>query len=521
LKGVKAINPATKEEIPVWVADYVLGSYGTGAIMAVPAHDERDFDFAKKFGLKIRKVVTPKPIIPGVPSASAAMGGASPELRVEEDLWEGSGDLVNSGEFSGMDSRKAKAEIVKFVGGEMKTQYKIRDWSVSRQRYWGVPIPMVHCEKCGIVPVPESELPVLLPDLENYRPQGMPPLASSPSFINVKCPQCGGDARRDAETLDTFVDSSWYFLRYPDPHNANAIFDKEKVAHWMPVDLYVIGAEHTVMHLLYSRFITKFLHDEGYLAFTEPFKKLRHIGLIMGADGQKMSKSKGNVVNPDEIGAEFGADVMRIYLMFLGPFYEATPWDAKGILGVERFLRRFWNYCNDAREKNVLGSGAAMAEPSPARQALHRAIKRTGEDIEAFKFNTAISGLMIALNEIEAASASASAPLASDDLASFIKLLHPFAPHMAQELWSLAGNATYLDFEKWPEYDPKLIAKSTLRIAVQVNGKTRDTLTIAAGITEGEAKKMALESVKVQAALDGQTPKRVIWVENKLVNIVV
>ncbi len=525
LKGVKAVNPATKEEIPIHVADYVLGSYGTGAIMAVPAHDERDFEFAKKFNLPIKKVIVPKPIIPGVPGASAAMGGAAPELRAEEDLWEDAGNLMNSGEFSGMDSEKAKVEIVKFVGGEMKTQYKIRDWSVSRQRYWGVPIPMVHCESCkehdpksgGIVPVPESELPVLLPDLENYRPQGMPPLASSPSFINVKCPQCGDEgAKRDAETLDTFVDSSWYFLRYPDPHNATAIFDKEKVAHWMPVDLYVIGAEHTVMHLLYSRFITKFLHDEGLLQFTEPFKKMRHIGLIMGADGQKMSKSKGNVVNPDEIVAEFSADAMRTYLMFLGPFYEATPWDAKGILGVERFLKRFWNYCNNAREKSV-----AAVETSSAQQSLYRAIKRTGEDIEAFKFNTAISGLMIALNELEAAATSASEFLLPSDVASLIKLLHPFAPHMAQELWSLAGNDTYLDFEKWPEYDPKLILQSTLTIAVQVNGKTKDTLTVAAGITEDEAKKMALESAKVQAALGGAAPKRVIWVEGKLINMVV
>ncbi len=277
LKGIRAMNPATKEEVPVWIADYVLGSYGTGAIMAVPAHDERDFEFAKKFGLPIKKVVAPKQILPGLP-ASAAAGGASPELRPESECWVGYGELINSGTFTGLVSEKAKTEIVKFVGGRTKTQYKIRDWSVSRQRYWGVPIPMIHCPKCGIVPVPESELPVVLPDLENYRPQGMPPLASSPSFINIKCPQCGGDAKRDAETLDTFVDSSWYFLRYPDPHNANEIFAKEKVAHWMPVDLYVIGAEHTVMHLLYSRFITKFLHDEGLFSFTEPFASFKASG---------------------------------------------------------------------------------------------------------------------------------------------------------------------------------------------------------------------------------------------------
>jgi leucyl-tRNA synthetase len=371
---------------------------------------------------------------------------------------------------------------------------------------------MVHCPKCGIVPVPESELPVVLPDLENYRPQGMPPLASSPSFINVKCPQCGGaDAKRDPETLDTFVDSSWYFLRYPDPHNAIAIFDKEKVKHWMPVDLYVIGAEHTVMHLLYSRFITKFLHDEGYLSFGEPFKKMRHIGLIMGVDGAKMSKSKGNVVNPDEIVAEFSADAMRMYLMFLGPFYEATPWDAKGILGVERFLKRFWKYCNDAS-----ATPTASAEKPSARVALHRTIKKVGDDIEAFKFNTAISALMILLNELEA-----SAPLAREELSSFVKIVHPFVPHMAQELWSLMGNASYLDFEPWPVYDPALIAQEKITIVFQVNGKTKDMVSVDATIDEAAAKKMALMSEKVKAAIAAAAPKRIIYVDKKLVNIVI
>jgi leucyl-tRNA synthetase len=525
LKGIRAVNPADNEEIPVWIADYVLGSYGTGAIMAVPAHDERDFEFAKKFGLPIKKVVVPKPIIPGVPGVGAAMGGAAPELRAEEELWEGVGDLINSGEFTGMDSGKAKVEIVAFAGGKMKTQYKLRDWSVSRQRYWGVPIPMVHCPKCGIVPVPESELPVLLPDLLNYRPQGMPPLASSVEFINVKCPQCGGDAKRDAETLDTFVDSSWYFLRYPDPHNAAAIFDKTKVEHWMPVDLYVIGAEHTVMHLLYSRFITKFLHDEGYVSFAEPFKKMRHIGLIMGVDGQKMSKSKGNVVNPDEIVVEFSADVMRMYLMFLGPFYEATPWDAKGILGVERFLKRFWKYCNDASEKTIVTSAtpATSNEKPSARVALHHTIKKVGDDIEAFKFNTAISALMILLNELEA-----SAPLAKDELASLVKIIHPFVPHMAQELWSLMGNASYVDFELWPAYDPSLIAQEKITIVFQVNGKTRDMVSVDATIDEAAAKEMALASEKVKAAIAAapkggsvHAPKRIIYVDKKLVNIVI
>jgi leucyl-tRNA synthetase len=426
-----------------------------------------------------------------------------------------------------MDSRRAKAEITKFVGGKLKTQYKIRDWSVSRQRYWGVPIPVIHCPTCraegrgdGIVPVPESELPVVLPELENYRPQGMPPLASSPEFINVKCPVCGGGAKRDAETLDTFVDSSWYFLRYPDPHNAAAIFDKQKVAHWMPVDLYVIGAEHTVMHLLYSRFMTKFLHDEGYISFVEPFKKMRHQGLIRGADGQKMSKSKGNVVNPDPIIEEFGSDTLRFYEMFMGPFEDGAPWDTRGILGSERFLKRFWKYCNDILEAKSPAPGSA-GKPSAAN-ALHRTIKKVGEDIEAFKFNTAISALMILLNELEAATA-----LSKDELTSLIKIVHPFVPHMAQELWSLTGATTYVDFEAWPAYDPALIAQEKIKIVFQVNGKTKDTVSVDAAIDEAGAKEMALASEKIKAAIGaaggnlGQPPKRVIYVDKKLVNIVV
>ncbi len=450
LKGICALNPANKEEISVWIADYVLGSYGTGAIMAVPAHDERDFKFAEKFNIENREVIANT-----IEFHDPFMG----KMKFADQVpFIGKGTLINSGQFNGMDSEKAKAEITKFVGGKMKTRYKIRDWSVSRQRYWGVPIPMVHCGKCGIVPMPESELPVVLPDLENYRPQGMPPLASSPSFINVKCPQCGGDAKRDPETLDTFVDSSWYFLRYPDPHNASAIFDKAKVAHWMPVDLYVIGAEHTVMHLLYSRFITKFLHDERHVSFVEPFKKMRHIGLIMGADGAKMSKSKGNVVNPDEIVAEFSADAMRMYLMFLGPFYEATPWDAKGILGIERFLKRFWNYCNELIDlkKQKPEYREAVTDPF-ARSSLSRTIKKVGEDIENFKFNTAISSLMILLNGLTNVDEKGgiSANLDNSDLVKLVKLIHPFAPHMGQELWSLMGNAGYLDFRTVAHVRPR------------------------------------------------------------------
>ncbi len=491
LKEVRAVNPATKEEIPVWIADYVLGSYGTGAIMAVPAHDERDFEFAKKFGLPVKQVVCgryPEPVCPVLDAA-----------------YVGTGRLVGSGKFDGMDSEEAKKAIAEFVRGTMKTQYKLRDWSVSRQRYWGAPIPMIHCPKCGIVPVPEKDLPVLLPELENYRPRGMPPLAGSPEFIDVKCPECAGAARRDPETLDTFVDSSWYYLRYADPRNEEAIFDKEKARRWLPVDLYVIGAEHTVLHLLYSRFITKFLHDEGYLAFDEPFTNLRHVGLILGADGQKMSKSKGNVVNPDGLVKEFGADVVRLYLMFMGPFEDAHPWEPKGILGMERFLSRVWKW----------GERAVAAPSGENAPAVHKAIKKVGGDIERFKFNTAISTLMILLNDLEAGDRPV-----REDAESFIKMLYPFAPHLAQELWSLGGHENCLDREPWPSSDSALANAEKITLVFQVNGKVRGTAEADAAIGGDEAKALALGDPKVRAALAGKEPQKVIYVEKKLVNIV-
>ncbi len=351
-----------------------------------------------------------------------------------------------------------------------------------------------------------------MPDLVDYRPHGMPPLASSPEFVNIKCPKCGGEAKRDPETLDTFVDSSWYYLRYADPKNDKAIFDKEKAKHWLPVDLYVIGAEHTVLHLLYSRFITKFLHDEGYLEFTEPFKKLRHQGLILGADGQKMSKSKGNVVNPDEIVGEFGADTVRLYEMFMGPFEEGQPWESKNVLGVNRFLFRFWDYAEGAAKK------PGITEPA-IRSLLHRTIRKVGDDIQSFKFNTAISALMILLNSLT--EGGGGKPMAAGDLEAFVKLLHPFAPHMAQELWSEAlGKKTLVDYEPWPEYDEKLTVESTFKLVVQVNGKVRETLELPADISEEDATKKALELQKVKQLLEGKSPKKVIYVPKKIINIV-
>jgi leucyl-tRNA synthetase len=512
VKGVHAVNPANQEKIPIWIADYVLIGYGTGAIMAVPAHDTRDLDFAKKFHLPVKAVISPE----------------KDKLVYEiKEAYTGKGFLINSPRFNGMDSDTAKWEIEKVVGGRGREHFKLRDWSVSRQRYWGAPIPMIHCEKCGLVPVPEDQLPVLLPDDVDYRPKGIPPLASSASFMNVKCPACGGDAKRDPETLDTFVDSSWYFLRYADPRNAHAIFDKEKVKHWLPVDLYVIGAEHTVLHLLYSRFITKFLYDQGYISFTEPFLKLRHQGLLMGTDGQKMSKSKGNVINPDEVVGKFGADVVRVYLMFMGPFEDTHPWDEKGMLGVERFAARVARYA-----EKVMG-GAAIAPRAPGaaegagvpvppagyvpegRALLHRTIKKVGEDIGGFKFNTAISALMILLNDLESAP-----PLNKDEFAVFVKILHPFMPHLAQELWARLGNASYLDFEPWPAYDPSLIAERAVTLVLQVNGKVRDTVTADASVTQDAAQALALANEKVRTALAGQAPKKIVYVEKKLVNIV-
>jgi len=503
--GIFAINPANQEKIPVWVADYVLGGYGTGSIMAVPAHDERDFEFAKKFKLPIRKVVLPGRLVEKVPLNDMPAGiiGIKPtDWRVVTECWEGEGELVNSGQFDGMDSQKARWEITTFVKGERKTQYKIRDWSVSRQRYWGVPIPMIHCPKCGIVPVPEKDLPVVLPDLEDYRPKGMPPLASSSEFLSVKCSKCGGDAKRDPETLDTFVDSSWYYLRYADPYNDREFASKEKIKRWMPVDLYVIGAEHTNLHLLYARFISKFLKDDGYLNFEEPFLKLRHVGLIQGADGQKMSKSRGNVVNPDEFVEQYGADAFRIYEMFMGPFEDGQPWDTKGVMGAYRFLNRVFKLA----EQNSLTSEAA-------RKALHQAIKKVGEDIETLRFNTAVSELMKTLNEMDRG-------VAKGDFEIFLKILAPLAPHITEELWHFLGHDDSIHEQTWPEYDAALLVEDEYQMPVQVNGKLRDMILVPSDLGEDEIKKRALESQKVQYYTKGNVPKRVLVVKGKLVSIV-
>ncbi|GIW65298.1 MAG: leucine--tRNA ligase [Candidatus Parcubacteria bacterium] len=525
LLGIKAINPGTLEEIPIFIADYVLMDYGTGAIMGVPAHDERDFDFAKKFNLKIKQVIKPQ--------------NADFNFEKENKAYVEDGILINSKEFNGLSSAEARKKIIEKFNGKKIIQYKLRDWSVSRQRYWGVPIPMIYCKNCFeeklkeikikdlkygfdytkinneyylIRPVPEKDLPVLLPDLKDYRPKGKPPLASSKDFVNIKCPYCGKKAQRDVETLDTFVDSSWYYFRYTDPHNDQEIFSKEKAKYWLPVDLYVIGAEHTVLHLLYSRFITKFLYDLGLINFKEPFLKLRHQGLILGADGQKMSKSRGNVVNPDEVIEKFGADTFRMYEMFMGPFEDAAPWSTKGVLGVHRFLNRFWNWA----QKNIEALKTDKITTSKkALEIIHQTIKKVSEDIISFNFNTAISAFMILLNNLE------NEKIGKNDLELVLKIMYPFAPHICQELWSELGNKTYLDFEQWPNYDINIINKQKINLVIQINGRVRDVLEVQKGLLEEEVLNLAMSSEKIKKLINGKNILKTIYIQDKILNIII
>jgi leucyl-tRNA synthetase len=517
LKGVKAINPANNKEIPVWVADYVLASYGTGAIMAVPAHDERDFEFAKKFGLPIRTVIIPAPLQAGLGGVSSALGGASPGLRVNTDLWEGVGILVDSGDFSGMDSEKAKWEIAKFAHGERKTTYRLRDWLISRQRYWGPPIPMIFCGACakagkgehkdmaGWYAVPERDLPVVLPYIENFRPMGsgVSPLATDKGFYEVGCPACGAPARRETDVSDTFLDSSWYFLRYPSTHDNDRAWNEKITKKWLPVNSYIGGAEHSVLHLLYSRFVTMAFHDMGALDFEEPFTKFVAHGLIT-KDGAKMSKSKGNVVNPDDYFGKFGIDVMRMHLAFMAPLEDGGDFREETILGIERFLKRVWEFAH-----------GPMAEKAAHRPLLHRTIKKVGEDIENLHYNTAISALMILLRDFEENNAS------QKEVEVFLKLLAPFAPYLTEEVWRNSfRQKTSIHRESWPAYDPKLLATEAVTIVFQVNGKMRDAVPMDASVTEDVAKKAALANEKVARALGSATPKRIIYVDKKLVNIV-
>lgn len=476
LEGVEAVNPATGERIPLYVADYVLGHYGTGAIMAVPAHDERDREFAEKFNLPIKVVVSE------------------------------AGSLVDSGEFSEMSVEEAKKAMTEKFGRAKKT-YKLRDWIVSRQRYWGVPIPMIHCEKCGIQGVPDDQLPVVLPEVEDYLPsgEGKSPLAKVESFVNVACPKCGGNAKRETDTLDTFVDSSWYFLRYTDPKNAAEFASRENQDNWMAIDLYSGGAEHTTMHVLYSRFWQKALFDLGLVKDSEPYTRRMNRSLILGPDGQKMSKSRGNVIDPDEVVERLGSDTVRMYLAFIGPYSEVSsyPWNPDGVVGVRRFLERL----SHAEEYVV-----DVINPK-LESVLHKATKKITEDIEAMKFNTAISQLMITLNAIEKEKT-----IGRDQWNSIIKLLAPFAPHLAEELWSNAGNASSVHMEAWPQYDESKLTDENVVIGIQVDGKMRGEITMPHNSAKEDIEAAAKTAVAERLA--NQEIMRVIVVPNRLVNFV-
>ncbi len=515
LQGLVAVNPSNNEELPIFIADYVLANYGTGSIMAVPAHDERDYEFAKKYDLPIREVIKP---LSGKTSGVKKREGYALDVEEESNnrCYTDSGTMINSGKFDGTDSEKAKWEITKFVKGEKTVQYRLRDWLISRQRYWGAPIPIIYCDHCGEVPIPEDQLPIELPTDVDFRPTGESPLTQSKSFHNVACPSCNTPSKRESDTMDTFVCSSWYFFRYTDAHNTKAFADKKNIKEWLPVDMYVGGAEHAVMHLLYARFFTKVLRDAGYIDFDEPFAKLKNQGLILAEDGQKMSKSLGNVVNPDEVVEEYGADTMRLYEMFMGPFEDAKPWNTKGIVGVRRFLDKVWQLQSRVA---VVPLGAAVVESGATAkevtQLLHRTIKKVTEDIENFRFNTAVSAMMILVNTFSQAES-----ITKEQYVILLKLLAPFAPHLAEELWEDVGNKESIFHQSWPQYNKKLIQEKVREIVVQINGKVRAKFTVDASISEKVLKQIALENKLVQKWFDGKEPKKILVVQGKLVSIV-
>lgn len=496
LEGVKIVNPFNGEEVALFVGDYVLSQYGTGAVMAVPAHDERDYEFAKKYNLEIKEVV---------------LGGEISKEAFTED-----GKLINSGKYEGMNSSDARIAMAEYLEkekiGKRKINYRLRNWLVSRQRYWGAPIPIIYCENCGEVPEKEENLPVMLPTDVDFKPTGESPLVNSKTFHDVRCPKCGGKARRESDTMDTFVCSSWYYLRFADPKNVQEFAAKEKIEKWMPVDLYMGGAEHTVLHLLYARFFTKALAKHGYVNFDEPFLKLRHQGMIMAEDGRKMSKSLGNVVNPDEVVAQFGADALRLYEMFMGPLEETKAWNTKNIVGLNRFLEKVWKIKLTVSE-----------QPSDKKiqSLLNKTIKKVTEDVETFRFNTAISAMMILVNAMEKAE-----KISITDYKLLITILSPFAPHIAEELWSsFADEKTKHEesifLQKWPEYNSELAKDEEIEMVVQVNGKVRERLMVTADVTEDEIKETALENEKVKVFTEGKEIKKIIFVPGKLINIVV
>lgn len=495
IDGLTAINPVNGREIPVYISDYVMMGYGTGAIMAVPAHDDRDYDFAKKFGIDIIEVIK---------------GG-----NIDEAAYTGDGEMVNSGFLNGMDNKKDSIKkMIDYLTekgiGEGGVQYKMKDWAFNRQRYWGEPIPIIHCPKCGMVPVPYDELPLKLPNVENFEPgqDGESPLAKIDSFVNCKCPVCGGDAKRETDTMPQWAGSSWYFLRYVDPHNDKTFADYDKLKYWMPVDWYNGGMEHVTRHLIYSRFWYKFLYDLGVVPYEEPYQKRTAQGLILGPDGVKMSKSRGNVIDPNEVVDVYGADVLRTYVLFMGDYEQAAPWSESSVKGCKRFIDRVFNL------QEILTDGDEYSKE--LMSAMHKTVKKVSEDIEQMKYNTAIAALMTLLNKIYEIG-----KINRAELKTLIILVNPFAPHVTEEMWANCGYGEMLAKDaKWPSFDEAKCIDSTVEIVVQINGKIRARLSVPADIESDKAIALAKKDEGIAAALEGKNIIKEIYVKGKLVNIV-
>lgn len=511
LKNIYCENPLNGDLVEVWIGDYVLASYGTGAVMSVPAHDQRDFEFAIKYGIKFKQVIK------------------RDDIRESERAMGEDGVLINSAQFDGLTSSEARVKIVQYLNtkglAKAKKNYRLRDWLLSRQRYWGVPIPMIKCEKCGYSPVSEDSLPIKLPKLENYLPadDGRSPLAKAEKWLKVKCPSCGGRAERETDTMDTFVDSSWYFIRYLNSDFKDGLADPENMKRWLPVDMYIGGAEHNTMHLLYSRFITKALHDCGVLEFNEPFKVRKNHGIVLGPDGQRMSKSRGNVVDPDALVAEYGADTVRMYLAFMAPYEQGGPWDPKGINGVARFLGRVWYLCNEYKSR--LSSHGKMAhlsesDESKLRTLLHKTIKKVAEDIEALHFNTAISTMMIFSNSLGDLADKFIVPTYFYE--TLVRLIAPFAPHIAEEIWhEVFEHTDSIHVADWPKYEEKYLVDDISQITVQINGKTRGTVEVNADEDQKIIEDKILSTPDFAKYIDQHQIKKVIYVKGRIINFVV
>jgi leucyl-tRNA synthetase len=498
--GAYAANPANGEKVPVYAADYVLMAYGTGAIMAVPGQDERDWEFAEKYDLPIVRTVRPPKDFDG-------------------KAYTGEGPVINSGFLDGLGVEEAKERMIEHLQGEgagrRAVTYRLRDWLISRQRYWGTPIPIIYCDDCGTVPVPEEDLPVRLPEDAEFMPTGESPLKLDPDFYNTECPRCGGPATRETDTMDTFMDSSWYQYRYLSPHYDEGPFDPERGASWLPVDQYTGGIEHAVMHLLYTRFFTKVMRDLGLVDLDEPMRRLFNQGIILGPDGNRMSKSRGNVVNPQDFVDRYGSDALRCFLMFVGPWNEGGPWDRQGIGGVSRFLRRAVSL--------VAGGDASGAQADPAElpRRTNRLVKKVTGDLESFRFNTSIAALMEQTNYLLGVKGSVDEKVWREALRTFVQALAPFAPHHAEEMWAEMGEEGSVHEQAWPGYDEALIAEEAVTLVVQVNGKLRDRVTVPAGISEEAAREQALSSEKVRPHVEGKQIRKAVYVPGRLVNLVV